>query len=263
MINFVNENGDVFFECNEAEARVAKKCVVDSRMDASSIDKKKEIEVASLYLHICNGGVTFSAIDGDLGVAIKIKYGHFGHSSELCFRPEIRAIDSITEFFSKVSAYPFQKQYTSAARNGKIECDEKLFTDEHSFKSLHLDKFGNMIRSHYESDYDLWLDKIIPIDTWSWLQKEASKELKEESRSNPSHSDHVNHWQSIVDGDIPFGFKLGSPAFVMDDEIKLDEKKIKEREEAEEVGVMSFGSSEEQEEPIEEVKDVDIGYAVD
>lgn len=49
--------------------------------------------------------------------------------------------------------------------------------------------------------------KTISPETWEWLKKEAFSLLK----SSPHAAAHVvAHWQSIVDGKVPFGFSVKS-----------------------------------------------------
>lgn len=43
-------------------------------------------------------------------------------------------------------------------------------------------------------------------DTWEWLQKEAAASLAKDGRY--VHADVHAHWQSIVDGVVPFGLSV-------------------------------------------------------
>ena len=58
----------------------------------------------------------------------------------------------------------------------------------------------------YPQFKDKMTDKSISSDTWRNIQK-AAKELLSKSREY-AHPDVVNHWQSIVDGKVPFGFYI-------------------------------------------------------
>ena len=58
-----------------------------------------------------------------------------------------------------------------------------------------------MLYPQYEYKYEKTIDKI----TWENLQKAAKKNLEE---SPDAHPDVIKHWQSIVDGNIPFGYKI-------------------------------------------------------
>lgn len=55
---------------------------------------------------------------------------------------------------------------------------------------------------HVESEYKF---KIIPEGLWKSLQRRAADLLKE----RPQAATHErNHWQSIVDGVVPFGLSV-------------------------------------------------------
>lgn len=54
--------------------------------------------------------------------------------------------------------------------------------------------------------YDYKFDKSMSETTWDIIQKEASEKLKE--KDYPVHPDVKAHWESIVEGKIPFGFKI-------------------------------------------------------
>lgn len=68
-------------------------------------------------------------------------------------------------------------------------------------------------------DYDSMLypqyayrfEKVISGETWAALQEQARKNLEEVDQEH--HSPHpavIAHWQSIVDGQVPFGYKIES-----------------------------------------------------
>jgi len=63
-----------------------------------------------------------------------------------------------------------------------------------------IQKYGNMLYPQYSGKFE----KTISKDTWDFLQKEADKNLG----TKFGHPDVVAHWRSIVDGIIPFGWKL-------------------------------------------------------
>ena len=62
--------------------------------------------------------------------------------------------------------------------------------------------YDNMLYPQYEYKFD----KTISPETWNALQNEASRKLRESSEF--AHSDVVKHWKSIVDGKVPFGYKV-------------------------------------------------------
>lgn len=53
--------------------------------------------------------------------------------------------------------------------------------------------------------YDYRFDKIIPEDVWKLLQKEAKKNLETKETAS---EDVVEHWKSIVDGKVPYGYTV-------------------------------------------------------
>lgn len=60
----------------------------------------------------------------------------------------------------------------------------------------------NMLYPQYEEYF-----RTIPRSTWEALQKQASENLSE--RKDDARPDVVRHWKSIVDGKVPFGYKVG------------------------------------------------------
>ena len=53
--------------------------------------------------------------------------------------------------------------------------------------------------------HETFEDKTIPRITWECLRETAKEKLKKRQDAN---EEVVEHWQSIVDGKIPFGFKI-------------------------------------------------------
>lgn len=51
--------------------------------------------------------------------------------------------------------------------------------------------------------YDYHFEKTISKDTWAALQKAAEKNLKDREYAHP---DVIKHWESIVNGKVPFGY---------------------------------------------------------
>lgn len=58
--------------------------------------------------------------------------------------------------------------------------------------------------------YPQYADKFQTISksTWTWLQAEAKKKLVEKHDRIPVHDKVMLHWQSIVDGKVPFGLRV-------------------------------------------------------
>ena len=70
---------------------------------------------------------------------------------------------------------------------------------------IRLYNYDEMLYPQYEYKFE----KTITSDTWDALQAEA-KTLIESSREDGSYVNQrvVNHWQSIVDGIVPFGYSV-------------------------------------------------------
>ena len=64
---------------------------------------------------------------------------------------------------------------------------------------LRIIDYDNMLYPQYKDKFD----KTITKERFEIIQKEASR-LLETSRN--AHPDVINHWKSIVDGNLPFGY---------------------------------------------------------
>jgi hypothetical protein len=65
---------------------------------------------------------------------------------------------------------------------------------------MRLVRYSHMLFPQHDHDFA----QTISADIWKWLQEEAQKKLGE-----PGGADHVRaHWQSIVDGVVPFGYRV-------------------------------------------------------
>jgi len=53
--------------------------------------------------------------------------------------------------------------------------------------------------------YEYYYDKVIPLGFWEWMRKDAQRLLDEAPDATPKVR---THWQSIVDGVVPFGYKI-------------------------------------------------------
>ena len=68
-------------------------------------------------------------------------------------------------------------------------------------KSLKMVDYSLMLYPQYKYKFE----KTISADTWVNLQKEAKENLK----NSPNASENVKaHWQSIVSGNVPFGYTI-------------------------------------------------------
>lgn len=62
--------------------------------------------------------------------------------------------------------------------------------------------YDNMLYPQYAYKFE----KTISSNTWSDIQKEADNRLKNDSEH--AHPAVIAHWQSIVDGNVPFGYTI-------------------------------------------------------
>lgn len=73
----------------------------------------------------------------------------------------------------------------------------------HNQCGLKIVDYDNMLYPQYEYKFE----KTITPDTWDALQKAAKKNL-EDHREDPVHPRVQEHWRSIVDGKVPFGYTV-------------------------------------------------------
>lgn len=67
-------------------------------------------------------------------------------------------------------------------------------------------KYDDMLYPQYENKFA----KTISKDTWEHLQTEAKKQISEINSEYPPRHNVIKHWTSIVEGIIPFGYKIES-----------------------------------------------------
>jgi hypothetical protein len=67
---------------------------------------------------------------------------------------------------------------------------------------LRMIDYDNMLFPQYAYKFE----KTISSDTWKLLQEEAKRNLEEDLTY--VHPAVMNHWKSIVDGVVPFGYKI-------------------------------------------------------
>ena len=72
---------------------------------------------------------------------------------------------------------------------------------EYRDKPLRLLNYDKMLYPQFHGDFE----KVITSDTWMWLQDQAKKNLVE---SKYACDEVMAHWQSIVDGKVPFGYRV-------------------------------------------------------
>lgn len=69
---------------------------------------------------------------------------------------------------------------------------------------LRLVDYDNMLFPQYDYKFE----KVISKETWELLQKEAKRRLEENEKQPFAHEKVVAHWKSIINGKIPFGYKI-------------------------------------------------------
>lgn len=67
--------------------------------------------------------------------------------------------------------------------------------------SMKIVDYDEMLYPQYEMEFQ----KTISQNTWKSLQKQAEIRLKE---SPDAHPEVIEHWKSIVEGKVPFGYKV-------------------------------------------------------
>ena len=72
----------------------------------------------------------------------------------------------------------------------------------HNKCGLRLVDYDNMLYPQYDDKFEKAIDRY----TWEALQKQALENL--EKYSKYAHPDVIDHWQSIVDGIVPFGYEV-------------------------------------------------------
>jgi hypothetical protein len=72
---------------------------------------------------------------------------------------------------------------------------------EYRGKPLKLVNYEKMLFPQYEHAFQ----KRISPDTWEWLRKQAREKLDEEEGAAPGV---LAHWQAIVAGQVPFGYRV-------------------------------------------------------
>lgn len=71
--------------------------------------------------------------------------------------------------------------------------------------SLKLVDYDDMLYPQYAYKFE----KVLSKDTWEQIQKVAGEQIDEAKKNGHAvHPEVYSHWQSIVSGNIPFGYKL-------------------------------------------------------
>lgn len=69
-------------------------------------------------------------------------------------------------------------------------------------KPMRLIKYENLLYPQYNHDFD----KVISQETADWLRDQAKLRLSE--RQDSAHPAVIAHWEAIVAGNLPFGFRI-------------------------------------------------------
>ena len=70
----------------------------------------------------------------------------------------------------------------------------------HEDGPMKLVRYDNMLYPQYDDNFD----KVISKETFEYLQEKAKENLER----GEAHPSVMAHWQSIVDGNVPFGYKI-------------------------------------------------------
>ena len=86
------------------------------------------------------------------------------------------------------------------------EMIKEFFCGLRDFKtSLKIVNYDDMLYPQYENKFQ----KTISKDIWDKMQQEAAKNLKE---CRSAHPEVIKHWESIVNGIIPFDYTIEEEA---------------------------------------------------
>lgn len=120
-------------------------------------------------------------------------YGMICHAVSACALAAAHAANSheqacITGFQAGFVMWDFIKQWA----HEENKCGMKLID------------YDRMLYPQYESVFD----KFITKKTFKKLQEEAKKKLVQSVDDDYIPNEVIEHWKSIIKGDVPFGYKL-------------------------------------------------------
>lgn len=114
----------------------------------------------------------------------KIVYAICGAMIATCNYIDRSEVGGITGFQAGFIGWEMIKEYT--------------ITDDNQF-GMKILNYGDLLYPQCEYKFE----KIIDKDTWKELRKQAYKNM----RTTPdAHPNVLDHWKSIIDGEVPFGF---------------------------------------------------------
>lgn len=116
----------------------------------------------------------------------KIVYAICGAMKATCNYIDNSKVGGITGFQAGFIGWEMIKEYTITYNN------------QFGMKILN---YGDLLYPRYEYKFE----KTITKDTWEALREQAYENI----RNIPdAHPNVLNHWKSIIDGEVPFGFVI-------------------------------------------------------
>ena len=70
--------------------------------------------------------------------------------------------------------------------------------------ALRIVNYDHMLYPQYEEKFD----KVISKRTFESIQKAAQEDLDRIKNGEEAHPDVIKHWESIVAGNVPFGYEI-------------------------------------------------------
>lgn len=140
---------------------------------------------------------------------------------------EVRTIEEFAEFYRKVVTDTAHDYNTCVYANAAVALAAARLASNHlgitGFQAgcvmwefiadwrkqdgpMKLTTFEDMLYPQYDDRFDT----VISPGTWKWLQEQASERIAADAGNDiPVHPAVFSHWQSIVDGVVPFGYRVG------------------------------------------------------
>ena len=120
-------------------------------------------------------------------------YGTICHAIAACSLAAARAANKhkqghITEFQASFVMWDFIKEW--------------MYSGNQS--GLRIVDYDDMLYPQYENKFD----KVISKRTFESIQKAAQERLNKVKQGREVYSDVIKHWESIVAGNVPFGYKI-------------------------------------------------------
>lgn len=80
----------------------------------------------------------------------------------------------------------------------------KQWMFENNKTALRIINYDDMLYPQYKEKFD----KVISKETFEGIQKAAQENLDRIKTGDEAHPDVIKHWESIVAGNVPFGYKI-------------------------------------------------------